>query len=253
MSYKPIRFGSLLPDERWRVFAASQKSLNDPEGIDARRWLTRTRGLDLQTISDFRLGYCPLRIDHGFAGRIVIPIYDTYDSLLALSVRPATSDEAIIDEFGKYWNESYEKGWQLFGLNLARLHIIKMGFVIIVEGQFDVMAMHSCGFPNTVAVLGGAFTPMQAELLKRWTKQIVLLFDGDKPGREHANRCLSVLSYYGSVFGKNKDKGFMTANVSLPTDRDPNDYLKRYGSYPMRQIIAQEMRTVNMTLPKGMQ
>lgn len=255
MSYNPIRFGSLQPDERWRVYTASQMSLNDASGRDARLWLTRERSLDSQTISDFRLGFVPHHVDHAFSGRIVIPIFDSYNNLLALSVRPATSDPEIIDKCGKYWNESYEKGWQLFGLNAARMSIVQMGFVIIVEGQFDVMAMHSFGFTNTVGVLGGAFTPMQAELLKRWTRQIVLMFDGDNAGREHNQRCLNILNYYGwtpmSRKTKEKEGGFRTINVALPADKDPNDFLKRYGSWPMRKTITDAMRMANMQLPEG--
>jgi len=254
MGYNPIRFGYLPPDQRWLVYTAGQKSLNDSEGAEARLWLTRERSLDVQTISDFRLGYVPLtRDDQAFSGRIVIPIFDSYDKLLALSVRPATSDPAIIDKVGKYWNESYEKGWQLFGMNRARMSIIRQGFVIIVEGQFDVMAMHSFGFTNTVGCLGGAFTPMQAELLKRWTRQIVLMFDGDNAGREHSLRCLSILNYYGwtPMSRKEKDGGFRTINVSLPSDKDPNDFLKRYGSWPMRKTVSDAMRQANMQLPEG--
>lgn len=276
MGYRQIRFNNLNPDDRMMVFGSGQISLcRELAGADARRWLTETRGLDVQTISDFRLGYVPLNVDHAFAGRIVIPIFDSYGKLLALSVRPATNDEAILDEYKKYWNESYEKGWNLFGLNLARLSIIKKGFVILVEGQFDVMAMHSYGFTNTVGVLGGAFTPMQAQLLKLWTDQIVLMFDGDTPGKNHALRCLEVLSYYGFVpkgqgraflpridkrtekdldpaqFGvRNFQSVLRATKVTLRDGMDPNDYLKRLGSYPMRREIIDSMKTSNMRLPK---
>jgi len=277
MGYRQIRFNSLKPDERMMVYGASQISLcREDSGLEARRWLTETRGLDIQTISDFRLGYVPLSVDHPFAGRIVIPIYDPYGKLLALSVRPATNDADILAEYKKYWNESYEKGWNLFGLNLARLSILKIGFAVLVEGQFDVMSMHSFGYTNTVGCLGGAFTPMQAQLLKLWTDQIVLMFDGDKAGQKHALRCLEVLSYYGYVpqghnrmvlpkadqrsardldptqFGLRNTTSLLRATkVSLREDMDPNDFLKRYGSYPMRMTMIQSMKAANMVLPKA--
>ncbi len=257
------------------IYGASQISLcREEAGLEAKKWLTETRGLDLQTISDFRLGYVPLSRPHPFAGRIVMPIYDTYGKLLALSVRPATNDKEVLSEYKKYWNESYEKGWNLYGLNLARLPIIKKGFAILVEGQFDVMSMHSYGYTNTVGCLGGAFTPMHAQLLKQWTDQIVLMFDGDKAGQKHTLRCLEVLSYYGYVpQGKNRmvlpkadqrsDKDLAPAQfgmrnrsvlkatkVTLREDMDPNEFLKRYGSYPMRMTIIESMKAANMALPK---
>lgn len=257
--YRQIRFGSLNPDERWMIYGASQTTLCSNAGLDARRWLLEQRGLDIKTVSDFRLGYVPYEMDHAFAGRIVIPIFDSYSNLLALSVRPATNDVAVLDEYKKYWNESYEKGWQLFGLNLARMSIIKMGFAILVEGQFDVMAMHAYGFTNTVGVLGGAFTPMQAELLAKWTNQIVLMFDGDKPGREHSSRCMGILSYYGwvppmefqtSSRPATNKQIFRSCNVLLPNNQDPNDYLCRHGSYWMRKIMGDEMKLRQLKLPE---
>lgn len=249
--YRSIRFASLKPDERIRVFGASQMSLCGNEGAEAKRWLSEIRGLDIQTISSFRLGYVPFSSGHAFAGRIVMPIFDSYSNLIALSVRPATNEQKVIDECGKYWNESYEKGWNLFGLNLARLSIVRMGFAILVEGQFDVMAMHAFGFTNTVGVLGGAFTPMQAELIKRWTSQLVLMFDGDEPGKKHANRCLEVLSYYGWVPAKKKTSNiFRSAKVTLPSDSDPNDFLRKQGAWPMRKILMDSMKQANVTIPR---
>jgi len=255
MSYRQIRFGSLKPDERFRVYGASQISLCGDDGLAARRWLIKERGLDIETIAKFRLGYVPFSVNHSFAGRIVIPIFDTYSNLIALSVRPATNDQAVLDEYKKYWNESYEKGWNLFGLNLAKQSIIKMRFAILVEGQFDVMGMHSYGFTNTVGVLGGAFTPMQAQLLSLWTNQIVLMFDGDEAGKKHANRCLEILSYYGWVpqnAGKRGEANRLlrSAKITLTSNMDPNDYLNSYGSYPMRRVIIDGMKAANMKLPK---
>jgi DNA primase len=257
LNYKQIRFANLTPEERFKVYSASQISLCrnlEKETREAYAWLTQTRGLDTQTISDFRLGYVPFSVGHAFSGRIVIPIFDAYSNLLALSVRPATNDEAILKEYKKYWNESYEKGWNLFGLNLARLPIVRRKFVILVEGQFDVATMHSFGFNNTVGVLGGAFTPMQAQLLKLWTDQIVVMFDGDEAGKKSSLRCMDVLSYFGST-SLNKKKGrnwglIKAAKVNLPNNKDPDEFLKERGSLSMRRLIVDALREANMKIPE---
>src|SRR3990172_2299776 len=138
MGYRQIRFASLTSEERNLVYGASQMSLCRDQGMEARRWLIEQRSLDVETISDFRLGYVPMSVDHAFAGRIVIPIFDSYGKLIALSVSPATNNKEVLEEYKKYWNESYDKGWNLFGLARARLPIVRMGFAILVEGQFDV-------------------------------------------------------------------------------------------------------------------
>jgi DNA primase len=226
-------------------------SLCDPvEGREARNWLY-DRGIDTDAVSSFRLGYVPQAKSHCFSGRLVIPIFDQHGELLALSVRPVTNDKAVLDEYGKYWNERYDKGWHLFGLNLARLPIIKRRFAIVVEGQLDVASMHAYGFPNTVGVLGGAFTPWQAHLLSLWTKQVVLMFDGDQAGKDHADRAMSVLSMYGTKSFKNIPiHGLKTAIAKLPDKLDPNKFLLEHGSQAMRKLLGDTMKAGGLTLPR---
>ena len=250
--FRPIRFGKLDQEERWDVFGNSQKWLCSDEGIDARKFLLDRRQLDLGTVAEFRVGFVPLRIDHDFAGRLVMPIFDTYNNLLALSVRPLLEDKEELKKVGKYWNESYDKGNHLFGLNLAKYWIVKWGFAILVEGQMDTMAMHSFGMPNTVGVLGGAFTPFHAMLIKRWTSQLVLLFDGDAAGREDVKRCQKVLSYYDyRPLGKRKPRNvFQHIAVTLPGESDPNEYLCKNGSLGMKGAI---IRANNDAVSMGMQ
>ena len=237
--FRPIRFGKLDQEERWDVFGNSQKWLCSDEGIDARKFLLDRRQLDLGTVAEFRVGYVPLRIDHDFAGRLVMPIFDCYNNLLALSVRPLLEDKEELKKVGKYWNESYDKGNHLFGLNLAKYWIVKWGFAILVEGQMDTMAMHSFGMPNTVGVLGGAFTPFHAMLIKRWTNQLVLLFDGDAAGRADVVRAREILSYYDYQSpGRRKPRNvFKHMAVKLPGESDPNDYLCKKGSLGMKEEI----------------
>jgi DNA primase len=266
MGYQPIRLRAIDPDERMQIFGSSQISLCSSAGAVARNFLLE-REIDTMTMADFRLGYVPLSIDHAFSGRVVMPIFDAYSNLLALSVRPATNDKHILEEFGpKYWNESYEKGQHLFGLNLAKHWIIRWRFAIIVEGQMDVIAMHSFGLRNTIGVLGGAFTPAQAMLLKKWTSQIVVMFDGDAAGKKHTERCMEILDYYAARSQGGLGLGVLKyAAVTLDdveeadaknpgkkiVIKDPNDHLCRYGSYSMRQAIAERATACKLVLPQN--
>jgi DNA primase len=237
----------MTKDERMLVFGAGQKSLWDADGIPARRFLFSDRRLDPEVVAAFRLGFVPGSIPHQFSERIVMPIFDSYDKLLALSVRPIVSDKDTLDLYVKYWNESYPKGEHLFGLNRAKLPIVKQGFAILVEGQMDVMAMHSFGFENTVGVLGGAFTPMQAVLLRRWTEQLVIMFDADAAGRNHVDKCFDVLKVYG--YNEN-DSCLKVVSVKLDAGKDPNEALVAHGSLRMRSTIRESMFRAGMKLPR---
>jgi len=254
VAWQHIPVGSLEPAERLSVYGSGQMSLCDPvEGREARGWL-HDRGIDTETISSFHLGYVPHASRHFFSGRLVIPIFDQHGELLALSVRPVTNDKAVLDEYLKYWNERYDKGWHLFGLNLARLPIVKSRFAIVVEGQLDVASMHAYGFRNTIGVLGGAFTPWQAHLLSLWTKQILLMFDGDAAGKEHAEKAMSVLAMYGTRTLKHSKNvpihGLSAAVAKLPEQLDPNKFLLQRGSHAMRKLIGDAMKAGGLTLPR---
>lgn len=235
LQYRSIRIRELSQKDREYLYGASRLSLFQKPGELGREYLTEKRGLDVETISDFRLGFVPFDVDHCFSGRIVIPIFDPYSNLIALSVRGVTDDCEP-----KYWNESYPKGETLFGMHNAMKSIWEKGYAIIVEGQFDVIAMHAFGFSNTVGILGGAFTPMHAYLLKRYTHQIVFMFDGDEAGLKHNERANELMLAFntGSYFGH---KSLSHCFTTLPTDSDPDSFLKDNGAQGMKKLIDETM------------
>lgn len=236
------------------VYGASQIFLSKNEGMPGLKYLTEQRGLDVGAIADFRLGYMPFSTDHPFSGRIVIPIFDVYDNLLALSVRPATDDEKVLDEYLKYWNESYDKGIHLFGLNRAKYSIVRERFAICVEGQFDVMACHSYGITNVVGVLGGAFTSWHAMLLRKWTHNVVFLFDGDSAGKKHAERAMAEISAYSYTPDSNRRSTAsrtLAATVCAMADgKDPASFLLTNGAYQLRKNIAKAIIDAKMAIRK---
>lgn len=289
MRPKRIKCDGLDPAERDATFGGSRLALcQDESGAPGRKYLLEDRGIDWASISKFMLGYVPFSAPSDFGGRVVIPIFDAYDKLLVLSVRPiykvlvnkdeeqtvamdikGVADEYhYVDPFGnhkkvkmsevkveedkpKYWNETYPKGDHLFGLNLAKQSIMKNGFAILVEGQIDTIVMHSYGLTNTVGVLGGAFTPLHAQLLKRWTRQIVVLMDGDHAGQNHSTKVNELLKLFAS-----KPVAGMTMHslqhciVTLPKDTDPDDFIRKNGSYVMKQNIITQLTTSGMWFDK---
>jgi DNA primase len=243
-----IKISKLDPHDREYAYGASRISLcQGPAGKPARDYLMYKRGLDVGTIAQFRLGFVPFNIDHPFAGRVVFPIFDLHDRLIALSVRPIREEDTAIQ---KYWNEAFPKGEHLFGLNIAKYHIAKWDCVIITEGQVDVLKMHSHGFFNTVAVMGGALTPWHAQLLKSWTRNFIFLPDGDNGGHTFAAKAKEVLNIYKEVNRGAVSSRIQYAFAKLPPGEDPASFLYDNGGIRMREIIVPAMSASQMKVPR---
>jgi DNA primase len=117
-----------------------------------------------------------------FRGRIMIPLTDSRGAIVGFTGR-LLADEP---DAPKYINTpqtlTYDKGRQVFGLHLAKESIRKKGFVVVVEGNMDVIASHQAGVTNVVASAGTAMTEMHLRELKRFTGDIRLCFDADRAG-----------------------------------------------------------------------
>ena len=128
----------------------------------------------------------------------------------------------------------FSKGNTLYGLFEGRLAIRDRGFVLVCEGYMDVVALAQLGFANAVATLGTACTPFHVRTLLRQTDRIVFSFDGDVAGQRAAQRaleaCLPILS-------DDKEIRFLF----LPSEHDPDSYIRQYGSAAFEQAINQAM------------
>lgn len=122
----------------------------------------------------------------------------------------------------------YTKGEQLFGLHQARHAIRQAEQAILVEGNFDVVSLHARGIPNAVAPLGTAFTSTQAKLLRRYTPNITLLFDGDTAGRK-ATR---------AARGPCAEAGLSAKVAVLPMGTDPDELCRKRGPEAIRSLTA---------------
>lgn len=201
--------------------------LTTPTGGEARSYLTK-RGLSDENISEWQLGYSldswnglydflkarPLtgkkysdeeiflagliiKKEGGhnyydrFRDRIMFPIWDVNNNLIAFTARVNPAKEAT-EKMGKYINSPqtkvYDKSRVLFALNKAKNAIRQEDLAIVVEGQMDAISCHNHGFKNVVASSGTALTSEQVSLIKRFTNNIALLFDMDAAGQMAADR-----------------------------------------------------------------
>lgn len=150
-----------------------------------------------------------------FWNRVMFPIMDVNNRVIGFGGR------VLGDGNPKYLNSPetllFDKSRNLYGLNFARISREK--YMLICEGYMDVIALHQAGFTNSVASLGTAFTTQQANLLKRYTDQVILTYDSDPAGTKAALRAIPIL----------KDAGISVKVLDMSPYKDPDDFMKAEG------------------------
>ncbi len=167
------------------------------------------------------------RLYDKFSGRIIFPIFSPNGRVVAFAGR--VLDPA--QKTAKYLNSPesliYTKGRTLYGLSLAKEEIRKLDKAIIVEGYMDLISLFQNGIKNVVAVSGTALTDEQVQLLSRYTKNVVLLFDADTAGIKASMRSIEIL------LRKNMDVKI----ASVPEGEDPDSYVNKFGKESFDGII----------------
>lgn len=216
----------------------ASQTLTEPDGIDAIKYLKSEKRnfTDLmiqKAIAEFNIGYMPPFVKneygdtHEFAGRVILPIYDHYGSLIALDsrdFRPNTNK--------KFLHESFCKNCYLYGLNVSKKHIISKKRAIVVEGGFDSIYLHLNGFKENVSVLSSNLNLYQISLLCRYTHKIFVVFDGDNAGKESILK-LETLYETKMLYGYFVD----LIPVLLPEKHDPDEFIKKYGSSVFEELL----------------
>jgi DNA primase len=215
------------------------------EGEEGRKYLAQ-RGVKQEVIGEHRLGYALDRWDglvqhlqekkiplemawelgliqprkkegwyDVFRGRIIFPILDLHHRVVGFGGRLIKEGEP------KYLNSPesaiYHKGEILYGLPMARQHISEKDCVILVEGYFDLLTLHQNGVKQSVATSGTALTPSHVRTLKRYTENVITLFDGDSAGVKATLRSLPLFL----------EEEVTAKTVTLPPGEDPDTYLKK--------------------------
>ena len=167
-----------------------------------------------------------------FRDRIMFPIRNTKGQVIGFGGRVMDGGEP------KYLNSPetplFQKGSELYGLFEARQAIREAGYVLVTEGYMDVIGLAQLGFPQAVATLGTACTPIHVQKLLRQTDHVIFSFDGDKAGRRAARRALDACLIHAT---DNKTIKFLF----LPTEHDPDSYVREYGAEAFERQIADAM------------
>ena len=243
-----------------------RSQLKSASGKEALAYLRDQRGLSEATMETFELGYAPDQWDgllkhlqhveglspellesaglvvprkggngfyDRFRGRVIVPIRDRQGRVIGFGGRSLDGSDP------KYLNspetEVFEKGKHLFGLDQAANAIRKDDRAVVVEGYFDVIALHAAGVTNAVASLGTALSSQQITQLCRCSdgKRIVLNFDADRAGIRAANRAIGEVEQLAL-------QGQLELRVlHTPSGKDPDEYLKDHGAGDYRALLDQ--------------
>ena len=171
-----------------------------------------------------------------FRGRLMFPIIDVRGNVIGFGGRIIKNDK----DAAKYLNSPetliFNKRKNLFGLNLAKK--TKQEFLILVEGNIDVVALHQYGFDNAVASLGTSLTEEQATLLTRYTEQIVLIYDGDEAGQRATRRAIPIL----------EKAGIQVKVLQIRDAKDPDEFLKKFGADRFKLLLEESSNRVEYQL-----
>lgn len=239
-------------NDKVRLFSAVEQAVKFyqvqlTQNIPALKYLREARGYEKQTLLDFRFGYSPNEgkslykyltsnkfteaelqkaglvskrgndIYDMFRGRIMIPLLDPQGRAVGFTARQIISDNNSPKYINTPSTPLYDKSRQVFGLSQAKEAIRKSGYVVVVEGNLDVVASHQAGIKQVVASAGTALTTYHLKSLQRFTGDVRLAFDEDRAGQEAVERAIPLAQALGLEM----------SIVSLPSGKDPDELIKK--------------------------
>ncbi|MBQ6200177.1 MAG: DNA primase [Prevotella sp.] len=249
---------SMFIVNEWAMKYFEEILKNDPDGIAIGKQYFRSRGIRDDIIAKFNLGFALPKRDalataaqkagykaeflvktglcYGedalrdrYAGRVIFPWLNVSGKVVAFGGRLLDSRTKGVQQ--KYVNspdsEIYHKERELYGLYQAKKAIAKEDRVYMVEGYTDVIAMHQCGLENVVANSGTALSVHQIKLLRRFTQNITLLYDGDEAGIHAAMRGTDMLLA----------EGMNIKVLLLPDGDDPDSFSKKHSAQEFKDYI----------------
>ncbi len=251
--------GGSIKDSLYKVNSAAKDyytaMLFSQEGAGARRYLKQRGFTDKELVVRFGIGYASqgwsglerhlekagysagLALKAGLVSKGDKGVYDRFRERL---IFPITDIRERVIGFGgralgqrgpKYLNSPetvlFKKGETLFGLFQARSGIKERGFAIVVEGYFDLLAMHAAGFTNTVATLGTALTKGHIRILRSYAQSVYTLFDADEAGDKASRKSMELFI----------DEDIRCRVVTIKGAKDPDEFLQTNGAAEMQRAI----------------
>lgn len=233
-------------------------ALKTPEGQIGYAYF-KSRGLEDETIAKFGLGWAPnsrvalqkaakeagfkeeylvdtglcFRTDDGkvmdrFYDRVVFPIHNVSGRVIAFGCRTLRSDKTVAKYVNSPETEIYQKRHTLYGMYQARNEVHKQDKFILVEGYLDVISMHQLGICNVAASSGTSLTVEQVKLIKRYTDNTTIIYDGDSAGIHAALRGIGLLL----------EGGLNVKVVLLPDGDDPDSFSRKHTLEEVQEFIA---------------
>ena len=230
----------------------------EEEGQDIGLSYLQERGFRKDIIEKFQLGYSPSASDSfttkavaaqyspeilqrsglvafrdgrsydNYRGRIIFPVHNQSGKIAGFGARVIRNNDRAPKYINTPENEIYVKSRILYGSYFARQAIDKLDQCLLVEGYTDVISLHQAGIENVVASGGTSLTPDQLRLVKKYTSNLIILYDGDSAGIKAAQRGMDLAF----------EEGLNVQLVLIPDKEDPDSYVRRIGAEAFRDFIA---------------
>ncbi len=237
---------------------------NTDEGQDIALSYLKQRGFREEIINKFQLGFNPGARDSftkealanqynleylqksglvnvrdgnaydNYRGRIIFPIHNQSGKVLGFGARIIKNNDKAPKYINTPENEIYVKSKLLYGSYFARLAIDKADECLLVEGYTDVVSLHQAGIENVVASGGTSLTPDQLRLIKKYTNNLTIIYDGDNAGIKAALRGLDLAL----------EESLNVKLVLIPDKEDPDSYVNKVGAAAFANFIAENKRDV---------
>ena len=240
----------------------SNALFNTDEGVDIALSYLKERGFREDIITKFQLGYNPsgrdsfataaiaaqynteylqksglvvIREDNpmdNYRGRIIFPIHNQSGKVLGFGARIIKNNDKAPKYINTPENEIYVKSKILYGSYFARMAIDKADECLLVEGYTDVVSLHQAGVENVVASGGTSLTPDQLRLVKKYTNNLTIIYDGDSAGVKAALRGLDLAL----------EEGLNVKLVLIPDKEDPDSYVNKVGSEAFKDFVKENKK-----------
>ena len=238
------------------------KLFNTEEGVDIALSYLKHRGFREDIIKKFQLGYSPLdrtvfskaavaaqynpellqktglvvlrndELADNYRGRIIFPVHNNSGKIIGFGARIIKNNDKAPKYINTPENELYIKSRILYGTYFARQAIDKNDECLLVEGYTDVVSLHQAGIENVVASGGTSLTIDQLRLIKKYTNNLTIIYDGDSAGVKAALRGLDLAL----------EEGLNVKLVLIPDKEDPDSYVNKVGMTAFRTFVAENKK-----------